>query len=66
MSGQATGLKVLTVSLSKCGGALQGSGEKFSANPVTSSRNVALPSAVTPGRDGFGPSRALPYDSSSG
>jgi RHS repeat-associated protein len=50
----------------KGGGAIRGIGEKFQANPVTGSAGVTVPIGVSPGRNGFGPSLALSYDSGSG
>jgi hypothetical protein len=43
------------VSLPKGGGAIRGIGEKFSANPVTGTGSMAVPTATSPGRAGFGP-----------
>jgi RHS repeat-associated protein len=62
----SSSLAVPTVTLPKGGGALQGSGEKFAANPVTGAGTVSIPIALTPGRDGVGPSLTLVYDSSNG
>jgi hypothetical protein len=41
------------ISLPKGGGAIRGMGEKFAANPVTGSRSMSIPLAVSPGRSGF-------------
>lgn len=54
------------LSLPKGGGAIQGIGEKFSANPVTGTGAMTVPLAVSPGRGGFGPQLSLSYDSGSG
>ncbi|MFM2162550.1 MAG: hypothetical protein RLZZ383_2062, partial [Pseudomonadota bacterium] len=55
-----------TVSLPKGGGAIQGIGEKVSANPVTGSATVVLPLPLTPGRGGVTPALSLSYDSGAG
>ena len=55
-----------TVSLPKGGGAIQSIGEKFQANPVTGTGSLSVPVALSPGRQGFGPSLALSYDSGAG
>ena len=55
-----------TVSLPKGGGAIQGMGEKFAANPVTGTGSMSVPIATSPGRAGFGPQLALSYDSGAG
>ena len=61
-TGSAEGLLAPpAVSLPKGGGAIQGIGESFSANPVTGTASVTLPLAVSPGRSGFGPSLSLSY-----
>src|SRR5579883_2196511 len=55
-----------SLSLPKGGGAIQGMGEKFAANPVTGTGSMSVPLATSPGRGGFGPQLALSYDSGSG
>jgi RHS repeat-associated protein len=55
-----------TLSLPKGGGAIQGIGEKFAANPVTGTGSMTVPIATSPGRAGFGPQLSLSYDSGSG
>lgn len=50
-------------SLPKGGGAIQGIGEKFGANPVTGTASLNVPLAITAGRGGFGPQLSLSYDS---
>ena len=66
-SSRATSGPVAPVpSLPKGGGAIQGIGEKFSANPVTGTASLQIPLATSPGRGGFQPSLALSYDSGSG
>jgi RHS repeat-associated protein len=52
--------------LPKGGGAIQGIGEKFSANPVTGTASLQIPLATSAGRGGFQPSLALSYDSGAG
>ncbi|MEO7594156.1 MAG: SpvB/TcaC N-terminal domain-containing protein, partial [Byssovorax sp.] len=52
--------------LPKGGGAIQGIGEKFAANPVTGTASLQIPLATSPGRGGFQPSLALSYDSGAG
>jgi len=54
------------LSLPKGGGAIQGIGEKFAANPVTGTGSMTVPIATSPGRAGFGPQLSLSYDSGSG
>lgn len=41
-------------------------GEKFAANPVTGTGSVTVPIFTSPGRDGFGPTLDLSYDSGAG
>ena len=57
---------VPTITMPKGGGAIQGIGEKFQANPVTGSGSLSIPIAISPGRGGFSPQLALSYDSGSG
>lgn len=57
---------IATPSLPKGGGAVQGIGETFQANPVTGTASLAVPIPVTPGRAGFGPQLSLSYDSGAG
>ncbi len=54
------------INLPKGGGAIQGIGEKFQANPVTGTGFMSVPIAMSPGRVGFVPQLALSYDSGSG
>ncbi|MBX9706285.1 MAG: toxin, partial [Gammaproteobacteria bacterium] len=58
--------KAPAISLPKGGGAIQGMGEKFAANPVTGTGSMSVPIAVSPGRSGFAPALSLSYDSGSG
>jgi len=59
-------VKAPELSLPKGGGAIQGIGEKFAANPVTGTGSISIPIATSPGRSGFGPQLSLSYDSGSG
>jgi hypothetical protein len=61
-----SGVQAPVVSLPKGGGAIQGIGEKFAANPVTGTGSLTVPIATSPGRSGFGPQLSLSYDSGSG
>ncbi len=54
------------VNLPKGGGAIQGIGEKFQANPVTGTGSMTVPIAMSPGRGGFTPQLSLSYDSGAG
>ncbi|MGE0751635.1 MAG: SpvB/TcaC N-terminal domain-containing protein [Variibacter sp.] len=55
-----------TISTPKGGGAIQGIGETFSANPVTGTGALSIPLPLSPGRAGFTPSLTLTYDSGAG
>lgn len=55
-----------SINLPKGGGAIQGIGEKFSANPVSGTGSMSFPIYSSPGRSGFGPTLSLSYDSGSG
>lgn len=52
--------------LPKGGGAIRGIGEKFAANPVTSTGSMPVPIATSLGRSGFGPQLSLSYDPGAG
>jgi hypothetical protein len=54
------------LSLPKAGGAIQGLGEKFAANPLTGMPSLTVPIFTSPGRSGFGPQLALSYQPGSG
>lgn len=41
-------------------------GEKFDTNPVTGTASLTVPILTSPGRDGFGPTLSLSYDSGNG
>ena len=51
------------LSLPKGGGAIQGIGETFQANPFSGTANFTVPIATSPGRGGFGPQLSLQYSS---
>src|SRR5438874_970464 len=55
-----------TIALPKGGGALQGIGEKFSADLHTGTANFSIPLMLPPGRNGFQPQLALAYSSANG
>lgn len=55
-----------SINLPKGGGAIQGIGEKFQANPVTGTGSMSVPIAMSPGRDGFTPQLNLSYDRGAG
>ena len=55
-----------SINLPKGGGAINGIGEKFAANPVTGSGSMTIPITTSPGRSGFGPHLSLSYDSGAG
>jgi len=64
--GTASPVQFPTLALPKGGGAIQGIGEKFQANPVTGTGSMSVPNAISPGRSGFAPQLALSYDSGAG
>jgi RHS repeat-associated protein len=45
---------------------IRGIDESFRINPATGSASLSIPLTLTPGREGFGPSLALTYDSGAG
>lgn len=47
----------------KGGGAINGMGEKFAANPVSGTGSMSVPIATSPGRAGFGPQLSISYNS---
>ena len=51
---------------SQGGGAIKGIGETFQANLFSGTANHSIPIALSPGRNGFGPSLALGYSSGNG
>jgi RHS repeat-associated protein len=65
-TGEGTASGVPTPTLPKGGGAIQGIGEKFAANPVTGTGSMSVPIPTSPARAGFGPQLALSYDSGAG
>ncbi|MEH2500485.1 RHS repeat-associated protein [Bradyrhizobium sp. AZCC 1678] len=54
------------ISLPKGGGALKGIGETFQPNLFSGTGNYSVPIAVSPGRNGFGPTLSLQYSSGNG
>ena len=54
------------LSLPKGGGAIKGIGETFQANLFSGTANHSIPIALSPGRNGFGPSLSLGYSSGNG
>jgi hypothetical protein len=63
---QQTLFSAPAISLPKGGGAIQGIGERFAANPVTGTGSLSVPIYTGPGRSGFGPQLSLSYDSGPG
>ena len=55
-----------SVNLPKGGGAIQGIGEKFEANPTNGTFNMSVPLPISPGRGGFSPQLGLSYNSGGG
>lgn len=64
--GQQNAFQPPVINLPKGGGAIQGIGEKFQANPVTGTGSMTVPIAMSQGRGGFTPQLALSYDSGAG
>ena len=54
------------ISLPKGGGALKGIGETFQPNLFSGTGNYSIPIAISPGRNGFGPTLSLKYSSGNG
>lgn len=54
------------ITLPKGGGAINGIGEKFAANPVTGTGSMSVPVSTSPSRSDFGPQLSLSYDSGAG
>jgi hypothetical protein len=54
------------ISLPKGGGAIKGIGETFQPNLFAGTGNHAIPLAMSPGRNGFGPQLSLEYSSGHG
>jgi RHS repeat-associated protein len=51
------------IELPKGGGSIRGMGEKFIPSPFTGAGAFAVPVALSPGRQGFGPALSLQYSS---
>ncbi|HEX2270692.1 MAG TPA: SpvB/TcaC N-terminal domain-containing protein, partial [Pyrinomonadaceae bacterium] len=65
MSNKSSALQQ-TIALPTGGGALKGIGETFQPNLFTGTANYTIPIAVSPGRNGVGPSLSLQYSSGNG
>ena len=65
-NGQKNAFQPPVINLPKGGGAIQGIGEKFQANPVTGTGSMTVPIAMSQGRGGFTPQLTLSYDSGAG
>ena len=61
-----SGVAQSVISLPKGGGALKGIGETFQPNLFSGTGNHSIPLAVSPGRNGFGPTLSLQYSSGNG
>jgi RHS repeat-associated protein len=57
---------VPSLALPRAGGAIQGLGEKFAANPLTGVPSLTVPIYTSPGRSGFGPQLAVSYQPGAG
>lgn len=55
-----------SINLPKGGGALKSIDEKFSVNPSNGTSSFAIPVSLSDGRNGFGPSLSLQYNSGTG
>src|SRR5262250_2613380 len=55
-----------TISLPQGGGAIKGIGETFQPNLFSGTGNHSIPIAISPGRNGFGPTLSLLYSSGKG
>ena len=55
-----------SIILPKGGEAVQGIGERFSMNPITSGGSMRVPNAISPGRSDFSTQLSLGYDSGEG
>ncbi len=63
---QSNAIQVPSISLPKGGGALKGIDEKFEVNSANGTASFSIPLPITAGRNGFGPSLALSYNSGGG
>jgi Salmonella virulence plasmid 65kDa B protein/FG-GAP-like repeat len=61
-----SGVSEQVISLPKGGGALKGIGETFQPNLFSGTGNHSIPIAISPGRNGFGPTLSLQYSSGNG
>jgi len=61
-----SGVAEQVISLPKGGGALKGIGETFQPNLFSGTGNHSIPIAISPGRNGFGPTLSLQYSSGNG
>lgn len=59
-------IEIPSISLPKGGGALKGIDEKFEVNAANGTASFSVPLPLSPGRNGFGPSLALSYNSGGG
>jgi RHS repeat-associated protein len=55
-----------SLSLPRGGGAIRGLGEKLQIGDATGTASLSIPVALSPARNGFGPSLSLAYDSGRG
>ena len=61
-----SGVAQQAISLPKGGGAVKGIGETFQPNLFSGTGNHSIPIAISPGRNGFGPTLSLQYSSGNG
>jgi RHS repeat-associated protein len=61
-----SGVAGSAISLPKGGGALKGIGETFQSNLFSGAGNHTVPLALSPGRNGFGPSLSVQYSTGTG
>jgi RHS repeat-associated protein len=65
-SAAAAPLALPAITLPKGGGAIRGIDEKLSVGLATGTASLSVPVPCSPGRQGFGPSLSLAYDSGAG
>ncbi|MEL7124161.1 MAG: SpvB/TcaC N-terminal domain-containing protein, partial [Bacteroidota bacterium] len=63
---ESNAIEIPQISLPKGGGALRGIDEKFQVDPSNGTASFSIPLPISPGRNGFGPSLALSYNSGVG